>query len=382
MKKRYLVLGLIIACSLLNASDKSIKLEESVITTENSTATLGDIPRNITVLTGSEIQERGAQNIAQALKMVSSVVVKEMGGTDATFDLRGQGATATSNVIVLVDGAPMNSIDLSGYKTSQIPIETIERIEVIPAGGSVLYGDGAIGGVINIITKSPQNIENYGSLGLELGSYGLFKETLAYGTAINDRFFIELDYLNRHKDSYRDYQKDNLESFNFRSKYRLDDGILNFKYNYSNNRFKAPGKLTSAEVDEDRTQSNTKAWRVDGRTERNNFVGDYTYEINSDLEFKLLGTYTHERYSSNGSNYKTDIGYIKPQLKYNYLENSYLVLGTDFYDGETIQGYGDKAKKESFGAYIINNYSWEKFVFSQGYRRQDIKYKKIGRAHV
>lgn len=175
MKKRYLVLGLIIACNLLNASDKSIKLEESVITTENSTATLGDIPRNITVLTGSEIQERGAQNIAQALKMVSSVIVKEMGGTDATFDLRGQGATATSNVIVLVDGAPMNSIDLSGYKTSQIPIETIERIEVIPAGGSVLYGDGAIGGVINIITKSPQNRENYGSLGLELGSYGLFK---------------------------------------------------------------------------------------------------------------------------------------------------------------------------------------------------------------
>lgn len=115
MKKRFYIAGLILASSLAMGQAKVVKLEESVITSENTETTIADIPKNVTVLTGEEITQRGAKTVAEALKLVSSVVVKEMSGADAAFDIRGQGATAKSNVIVLVDGAPINSIDLSGY---------------------------------------------------------------------------------------------------------------------------------------------------------------------------------------------------------------------------------------------------------------------------
>lgn len=377
MKKRFYIAGLILASSLSMGQDKVVKLEESVITSENTETTIADIPKNITVLTGEEITQRGAKTVAEALKLVSSVIVKEMGGADAAFDIRGQGATAKSNVIVLVDGAPINSIDLSGYQTSNIPVDNIERIEVIPSGGSVLYGDGAVGGTINIVTKAPENKKNYGSLNSEIGSYGLKKQQITYGTKIGEKLLVEVDYLKKEKDGYRDYSKDDLQSFGFRSRYKLNDGELKFKYNYSKNDFKAPGALTKDEVNEDRTQSNPNAWRIDGKTEKNNFVGDYLYNINSDLEFKLLGRYAHENYSSNGSNYKTEVKYLKPQLKYSYLDKNYVVFGGDIYQGETRDfAYGNgKSEKNSLGGFIINSSTIEKFRFTQGYRRQNIEYK-------
>ncbi len=377
MKKRFYIAGLILASSLAMGQAKVVKLEESVITSENTETTIADIPKNVTVLTGEEITQRGAKTVAEALKLVSSVVVKEMSGADAAFDIRGQGATAKSNVIVLVDGAPINSIDLSGYQTSNIPVDNIERIEVIPSGGSVLYGDGAVGGTINIVTKAPEDKKNYGSLNSEIGSYGLKKQQVTYGTKIGEKLLVEVDYLKREKDGYRDYSKDNLESFGFRSRYKLNDGELKFKYNYSKNEFKAPGALTKDEVNDDRTQSNLNAWRIDGKTEKNNFVGDYLYNINSDLEFKLLGRYAHENYSSNGSNYKTEVKYLKPQLKYSYLDESYVVFGGDIYQGETKDfAYGNgKSEKNSLGGFIINSYTIDRFRFTQGYRRQNIEYK-------
>ena len=197
MKKRFYIAGLILASSLSMGQDKVVKLEESVITSENTETTIADIPKNITVLTGEEITQRGAKTVAEALKLVSSVIVKEMGGADAAFDIRGQGPTAKSNVIVLVDGAPINSIDLSGYQTSNIPVDNIERIEVIPSGGSVLYGDGAVGGTINIVTKAPENKKNYGSLNSEIGSYGLKKQQITYGTKIGEKLLVEVDYLKK-----------------------------------------------------------------------------------------------------------------------------------------------------------------------------------------
>ena len=172
MKKFYLLAALMaISTSLLGSEEiKTNKLEETVITSENSNETLGSINKNITIITSEEIAEKGAQSVADALKTVSDVIVKEMTGSEPIFDIRGQGTTAISNVLVLLDGIPLNSIDMSGPKTSQIPINTVERIEVIPSGGAVLYGDGAIGGVINIITKKAADRENYGNLSLTFGS--------------------------------------------------------------------------------------------------------------------------------------------------------------------------------------------------------------------
>jgi len=76
-------------------------------------------------------------------------------GAGTTVDMRGFGVTAPSNVLVLVDGRRFNDSDLTGFDFSLIPRNAIERIEITRGNsGAVLYGDGAVGGVINIVTKN------------------------------------------------------------------------------------------------------------------------------------------------------------------------------------------------------------------------------------
>ena len=76
-------------------------------------------------------------------------------GTGTAVDMRGFGVTAPSNVLVLVDGRRFNDADIPGFDFSLIPINSIDRIEITRGNsGGVLYGDGAMGGVINIVTKS------------------------------------------------------------------------------------------------------------------------------------------------------------------------------------------------------------------------------------
>ena len=75
-----------------------------------------------------------------------------------------------------MDGRRVNEIDLSGVDWTQIPLDQVERIEIVRGAGSVLYGDNAVGGVINIITKRPEkpfsaNAEVVG------GSYDYYKES-------------------------------------------------------------------------------------------------------------------------------------------------------------------------------------------------------------
>ncbi|MEX2036090.1 MAG: TonB-dependent receptor plug domain-containing protein, partial [Xanthobacteraceae bacterium] len=76
-------------------------------------------------------------------------------GAGTTIDLRGFGAAAASNTVVLIDGRRLTDIDLAGVDFSAIPRDSIERIEITRGNsGAVLYGDGAVGGVVNIVTKS------------------------------------------------------------------------------------------------------------------------------------------------------------------------------------------------------------------------------------
>jgi iron complex outermembrane receptor protein len=113
-----------------------------------------------TVITAGDIAHAPSQSLAEiiAAQVPGAQITTFYGGPVAaktSVDLRGFGAFATANTLVLVNGRRLNDIDMAQVDLSTIPLNSIERIEVTRGNsGAVLYGDNAVGGVINIVTKN------------------------------------------------------------------------------------------------------------------------------------------------------------------------------------------------------------------------------------
>ena len=162
----------------LLAQEKEVTLEEVVVTATRDIQEIRKIPANVTVISQEEIERSYAQTTVDLLRNEVGVVVNDLRGTgkNVFMDIRGFGEIGALNTLVLVDGRRVNEIDLSGVDWSQIPLEQIERIEVLRGSGSVLYGDNAAAGVINIITKRPQKPLSL-EAGVSGGSYHYNNET-------------------------------------------------------------------------------------------------------------------------------------------------------------------------------------------------------------
>ncbi|MBV8624139.1 MAG: TonB-dependent receptor plug domain-containing protein, partial [Herbaspirillum sp.] len=115
-------------------------------------------PVATTVITAEQIRAAGIGNANEALRKLGGIYGRQSsaGPNDFPLDLRGFGTNGDQNMVVLVDGVRISENELSTPLLSSIPIETIERIEIVRGGSSVLYGSGATGGTIQIITRRPQ----------------------------------------------------------------------------------------------------------------------------------------------------------------------------------------------------------------------------------
>jgi iron complex outermembrane receptor protein len=119
----------------------------------------GIVGASTAVITAEDIARSPGQTIQDVLATIPGVQVQSLfggvNGVNTTVDVRGFGAFASANTLVLINGRRINDLDLAGVDLSTIPLQSIERIEVTKGNsGAVLYGDNAIGGVINIITKT------------------------------------------------------------------------------------------------------------------------------------------------------------------------------------------------------------------------------------
>lgn len=121
--------------------------------------------KNIIIIDKEDLQDRGYTNLEDALE--KQAFLSFIAGPQGTknIDIRGQGLDASRAVKVLVNRVPINLQDVGNPSSAHgntstapfnhIPIESIESIEIIPGGGSVIYGGGTRGGVVNIVTKKP-----------------------------------------------------------------------------------------------------------------------------------------------------------------------------------------------------------------------------------
>ena len=130
------------------------------------------------IITSEDIERSPGYTLQDLLAQQPGIQTQSvLGGTNgaSTFvDMRGFGAFAVSNTLVLINGRRLNDVDMAGVDFNSIPRRSIERIEITRGNsGAVLYGDNAVGGVINIITKT--NVGLPSSTRID-GGFGSFQQ--------------------------------------------------------------------------------------------------------------------------------------------------------------------------------------------------------------
>ncbi|MDE2180853.1 MAG: TonB-dependent receptor, partial [candidate division NC10 bacterium] len=141
---------------------ETVRLEPVVVSASRVEQRLRDVPANVTVITREEIEQSPARTVDDLLRQVPGFSLFRRSSSLVTHptaqgvSLRGIGPSGVSRTLVLLDGVPLNDPFGGWVYWSKVPLESVERIEVTRGGGSGVYGNYALGGVINIITRRPE----------------------------------------------------------------------------------------------------------------------------------------------------------------------------------------------------------------------------------
>lgn len=245
----FLLLLLMVLSARAVSAEEKIAIEEVVVTATRYEEKVTDVPANVSVISEEDIKNSTAQNVPDLLRTEVGIQVNDITGNRRSFtvDLRGFGETSPSNTLVLVDGRRVNQADLSGVDWVEIPLERISRIEIIRGGeGSVLYGDNATGGVINIITKEAAEGLKAG-VDLAGGSFSTFKaDSYVSGGMKNLSVRLTGNYLK--SDGYRDNSKTDAKDLGLNAAYYVKDYLkIDFSGGYHRDHTGLPGALKESD---------------------------------------------------------------------------------------------------------------------------------------
>ena len=434
--KKTLLLAFIITAAAYAENNVEVTLDKTYVKSTNGfEETLQNTPKNIQVITQGEIEEKNYKDVYEILENFPLITIKN-DSLGQAIEMRGSGLNSKGAVQVMVDGMSLNPIDINhgALPLNSIPVSNIEKIEILPGGNGVLFGDGANGGVINIITKdSVEKNESY--VGARYGSNNdkIFKAGTA--TKINDRFSVLVNYQGENSKTNRDDEINKNYNIDATGLIKIDDkSNLSIRYAHYEKETKTADLLTRDEWKADNNQSGVdktgdklptsgspniggmqlpvsgkldNSYDILSKSEikRDDISTNYKRELTDNLDFNLTASWQKttndinqkemnviysDSLSPRGgyiSYYADYIGTfteekfkINPSLKYNYGEKSYFILGYDYklqksqrdFDNflDMYKVYNLDSEKESHGAYIFNKTTVGQFEFMQGVRRE------------
>jgi iron complex outermembrane receptor protein len=395
MKKLFFVwlfILLSLSSSFVSATEPIITLEDLVVTATRYEEIISTVPASVTVITGDDIEKSSAKDVPELLETQDAIHVSDITGNQRSFsvDLRGFGETASSNTLLLIDGRRVNEPDLSAVDWTLVPLKNIERIEIIRGGrGSVLYGDNASGGVINIITKEGDALSFGGELAA--GSYGTFKSN-AYvsGKHENLSYYISGNYVS--SDGYRDNSDTEAEDVGLNLNYYMSDFLkIDMSSGYHHDKTGLPGALKESDFDAgaSRTDSTHPHDYID--VEDYYFKGGPKFYFLDDNEFTVDVSYRKRDFLSFATGdfgyfegdseietvtlspqvlMKNSLGKTKNALTFgiDYSQNDNDIVNESLFFGDASIGKYDLEKK-NYGYYVHNEITIaDKLYLSGGYR--------------
>jgi len=322
-------------------------------------------PTKIRIITSKEINNKNGESLAEVLQTAGGVFIKSYGNTSSlsTVSLNGLGAEHT---LVLLNGFKINSTQNAQADLSLISKNNIERIEILNNGASSIYGSEAIGGVINIITKTNLSKEPVIGMTVKYGSYnsGLFR--MNFNKKLN-WFSLNLDYTNeRSQNNFSYYFNDGINKLHkerLNSGYSASDYLMNASYrtgknselnlysDYKNSERNIPGQETgSAPSDANQKDDNFSS------------IISFRHGISGNL---LANTKLN--YQNNFSEYSNG-AFAKSYYRNIYLSNSSQInfTGNNF---ELISGYDlsysalksneleDNIKRIQYGLFLVSEFN-------------------------
>ncbi len=178
-------------------------MDEVVVTATKTEEKRKDIPNSLILMDEMDIEESSATSLGELLANELGIdwrTYGNYGGASQEIHIRGMSGNGTQ---VLVNGVSVNSPSLGTADVSRIPLNNIERIEIVKGSGSLLYGSGAMGGTINIITKRPEREKMDLKVRAGYGSDNTYEASAEQGMFLSDDFGYYLTATRRETDGFR-----------------------------------------------------------------------------------------------------------------------------------------------------------------------------------
>lgn len=362
------------------SQEEAIKLEDSVIlSTGGFEMPILSENKNVILLFKEEINNGSHKNLEDVLREAPNIIIQDT-YFGPRVDIRGNGEKSISKVKILADGVSLNPIDdsMGTLPINTIPLNSIEKIEIVPGGGTVLNGSGSSGGIINIVTKSSLR-KDFLVLEGGLKSYNFKNTGISIGQNLTESLYGNFNYSYLKGNGYRegDFQESN--SFSGGIDYFIDDkNRIKFQMSYFDE-----NRDYSTAVEKELLEKNRKikGFPVVSSSKRERYSLDYEYKFSDSLTF--LNTVYFQRYSrefteetfmdyeipklgsmpfdilgenlpvSMNGRFKEDTVGVKTRGQYIY-ERGELILGYDYSYTKLLRDSKIRASGEFFPKPILN----------------------------
>lgn len=232
------------------AFEKTKVIPEVNLHTKTTLAKKQDVQAQVTHITRKEIADSPVIHLSELLKQEQSIVrvINNSGdNSQPILSIRGFGDNAVANTLILVDGFPLTNPSLLAPNFNSIVLSDIERVDIIQGSEGPLWGDQAVGGVINIITRHPE--KKLLEVESALGSYNKNYLSVLLGNKLNNGFFFKAFGFTHQTNNYRKHNRQTDGTLSAQVGMDYARGTVSIRAQTYSDTFYFPGSLSQAQFD-------------------------------------------------------------------------------------------------------------------------------------